>query len=49
MNEGTRRMVITRLQSMNLIADGYELPRESLQAILQRLADNVTELQRRSG
>ena len=32
----------------NLIADGYEPPRTNVQTILQRLADNVADLQRRS-
>ena len=41
-----RRRVLQGLP--NLIADGYEPPRVNLQAILQRLADNVADLQRRS-
>lgn len=32
----------------NLIADGYESPRHNLQAILTRLVENVSDLQRRS-
>lgn len=45
MTQGLRRQI---LQGMpNLIADGYELPRTSLQQVLQRLADNVKDLQSR--
>ena len=40
-----RRRLLTSMP--NLIADGYEPPRVNLQAILQRLADNVADLQRR--
>ena len=41
-----RRKIL--LSMPNVIADGYEPPRVNLQAVLQRLADNVADLQRRN-
>lgn len=36
-------------QMPNLIAEDYQPPSRNLQAVLQRLADVVVDLQRRSG
>lgn len=49
MNAQTRALVMQRLAATNLIADGYEPSRSSLQAILQRLTDVQQDLLRRSG
>lgn len=46
MTPQVRRQILQRMP--NLIADGYESPRHNLQAILTRLVENVSDLQRRS-
>lgn len=45
MTREVRQAVLARMP--NLIADGYESPRSNLQTILTRLAENITDLQRR--
>lgn len=40
-----RRQIIQGMP--NLIADSYESPRKNLQAILTRLVENVSDIQRR--
>lgn len=46
MTPQVRRQILQRMP--NLIADGYDSPRHNLQAILTRLVENVSDLQRRS-
>ena len=49
MNNMQRAATVQRLMRMNLIRDGYELPRTNPQAILTSLAKSIADLQRRAG